>query len=168
MFRFIASASLIVSLTALPVYAADTGAKNDNDRTLSPALRFLSTAESAAALAAESDRSLSPAQFRHAAKRPAALSTLYVSLATLNILDGYTTSRGLSRGAQEANPIMRGAAGNPAAFWTLKAAASIGPMLVAERLWHKNRAAAIVVMVLANSVAAAVAVNNAHVLGQLR
>ena len=162
MFRLVAAA-LIVSFTAGPAYAAGNDSTNDYGGPLS-----LAAADSAAVLAADRDWSLALARVSPGMNRPAALPALYASLAALSIYDGYTTSRGLSRGAQEANPIMRGVVGSPAAFWTMKAATSIGPMLVAERLWRRNRAAAIAVMVLANSLAAVVAANNAHVLGQLR
>ncbi len=94
------------------------------------------------------------------ARRPAALPVLYVSLAGLQVYDAYSTTRGLSQGARELNPLMRGIAGNSAALWTVKAATTASSILVAERLWKRNRTAAILTMLALNGVVASVATHN--------
>jgi Domain of unknown function (DUF5658) len=102
------------------------------------------------------------------AKRPAALSTLYLSLAAAEIFDAYTTEKGLSMGALEGNGAMAGFASHRAALWTMKVVGAVVPMIIAERMWKTNRAGAIVTMVLTTSVMAIVAANNARVLARIR
>ena len=92
--------------------------------------------------------------------RPAALPALYAGLMATEAFDAYSTRRGLADGARETNPLMQGGA----AFWTMKAVGTVVPIVIAERMWKKNKAGAIVTMVLANGVMAAVAANNARVL----
>jgi len=100
--------------------------------------------------------------------RPVALPGLYAMLIALQAYDGYSTLHGLALGAREANDTMHGVVESPTAMWGVKAAAAVTPMLIAEHLWrHHNRAGAIATMVVANSVAVAVAANNARVLHQL-
>lgn len=97
--------------------------------------------------------------------RGAALPALYVSLAALQVADGYTTMHGMAHGAAEANPLMQGAGGNKAALWVVKGAATFSSIYVAERLWKSgHRGQAIAMMVVSNGVMAAVAVHNTSVL----
>jgi Domain of unknown function (DUF5658) len=101
--------------------------------------------------------------------RPMALPALYGTLAGLQIFDGYSTVTGLRRGATEANPIVGGLAGNPAAFWSLKAASTGVSIYFAERLWKRGRRGqAIAVMLASNAVMSAVAARNASVLKATR
>ncbi len=58
--------------------------------------------------------------------RPGALVPLYASFATLQALDVHSTSRALDQGAVEANPMMKGLAGNPTALLAVKAAGTAG------------------------------------------
>jgi hypothetical protein len=103
------------------------------------------------------------------ATHPAALPVLYGAFVGLQAFDGYSTMRGLSRGATESNGAVRGVTSNPAAFWSLKAVAATGPILLAEQMWRSNhRVGAVVLMIAANGIATAVAVNNARVLRTLR
>ena len=83
-------------------------------------------------------------------KRPGSLVPLYVSFATLQVLDTHSTSRALAQGAVEANPLMKGVAGNSGALLAVKAAGATGVIFAAEKMWRKNKAAAIVFMVAAN------------------
>ncbi len=93
------------------------------------------------------------------------LPSLYVSLAGLNAFDAYTTTVGVSTGATEANPVMRGVAGNPAAMWAVKGGVTAASIYMAERLWKKNRKVeAITVMAITNGMMAVVAARNAAVL----
>jgi Domain of unknown function (DUF5658) len=115
------------------------------------------------------DWSLPPIHFGPSPRtRPSALPALYVSLAAFHLFDAYSTRQGLARRAREANPLMQGAFGNPAALWALKIGTAALPMVLAERMWRTNRVGAIVTMVLVNGAAAAVAANNARVLRQQR
>jgi hypothetical protein len=98
--------------------------------------------------------------------RPAGLVALYASFAALQAFDAISTTKGIDRGAAEANPIMSGVAGNPAAFWTIKAATSVGVVLAVERLWKRSKPGAIAVMVIANGLSAALAAHNIGILNQ--
>jgi Domain of unknown function (DUF5658) len=102
------------------------------------------------------------------AHRPAVLPMLYVSLAGLQAYDAYSTTMGLSLGARELNPLMRGVAGNTTALWTVKTASTAASIWAAERLWRRNRTAAVLAMVAVNSVMATVAARNAATLQRLR
>lgn len=94
------------------------------------------------------------------ARRPGALVGLYGSLAALNVLDVYSTRRALNSGAREVNPVMASASGNFGAMLAIKAATTTSSIYLAERLWKKNRAAAIVTMVAVNGATAAIAARN--------
>jgi len=99
------------------------------------------------------------------ATRPSALPAMYVSLAGLQAYDGYSTLRGVRTGATEANPLVGGLAGQPAAFWTVKALSTVTTIYFAEQLWRQHkRGQAIVTMVAANAVMGAVAAHNNAVL----
>lgn len=185
MIRTAALVILSLSLSSLPAYAADgnrdtaTAAPDGPARTnisdvaqrntdnVTWGTRAPGTADGGynSALFSDVDWSLPSIKFGPA-KRPAALPALYVSLAALQAFDVYSTRRGLGHGASEANPLTKGVAGSPAMFWTVKAAATAGTILMAERLWKTNKAGAIAVMVLSNGVMAAVAAHNARVLRQ--
>lgn len=159
MFRTAAVAVLSFSLSALPAFAADRDAEGR-------ATASSADVASSAGLAGETDWSLAPVHFDVEQTRPTALPVLFASLAALQAFDGYSTTKGIARGAREMNPLARAAAGRPAVFWALKAGTTVLPMMAAERMWKKNRVGAIVMMALANGVAVAVAANNAKVLGR--
>jgi hypothetical protein len=147
MFRFTAAALILLSLGAIPARAAD----NDNaSMTGSPrvviTLPVVETAE----------------------KRPAILPVLYASLAGLQAYDVYSTRAGVARGAAELNPIVSPVSGDTTGMIVMKAVSTATTIVMAERLWHRNKAAAILTMVAANSVMAIVAANNARVLHQAR
>lgn len=95
-----------------------------------------------------------------AEKRPATLAPLYVAFGTLQVLDVHSTGRALDREAYEVNPIMKGIAGNQAALFAVKAAGTAGVVLVSEKMWKKNRAAAVVFMVATNAAMAMVVQKN--------
>jgi hypothetical protein len=160
MFRKAAIAVVFVGLFSVPALAGETAE--------GPLVESVSAAVEEAATVPELDLGTAwplPAVRSGSAKRPAALLALYMTHAGLQAYDGYSTTLALSRGAREANPLLKGATGSPLALWGVKAAATAVPMLLAERLWRKNnRAAAIAVMVVSNGVMATVAARNAHVL----
>jgi hypothetical protein len=118
-----------------------------------------------APLGADVDWSLSPVRI-DAGSRGAALPVLYSSLGVLNAFDAFSTTKALSSGtAAEGNPLLGNVAGNSAAMWALKGAATAGTIVAAERLWRTgHRGQAIALMFVSNGVMAAVAAQNASVL----
>ena len=93
--------------------------------------------------------------------RPAALAPLYVSVATLQALDYASTTRALSSGAGvEANPMMRSIVGNRAAFMAVKVAATAGVILAGEKMWKKNRVAAVILVAALNGALAPIVAHN--------
>ena len=98
---------------------------------------------------------LAPAEVR----RPGALVPLYVSFGALQVLDAKSTLDAVARGGAEANPVMKGFASKPFALAAVKAAGTTGVVFAAEKMWKKNKPAAIVFMLVANT-AMAVVVNN--------
>jgi hypothetical protein len=83
--------------------------------------------------------------------RPKMLVPLYVSFASLQVLDAHTTARALDRGAVEANPIMRGFTGSTAGMLAIKTAGTAGVVWASERMWRRNKTAAVIFLVAANS-----------------
>src|SRR5689334_25132844 len=77
-----------------------------------------------------------------AAHRPSVLVPLYISFATLQGLDIHSTLRAPEFGGREANPIVGGMLGSPAAFIAAKVGMTAGIYLVSERLWKRHKAAA--------------------------
>ena len=102
-------------------------------------------------------------------RRPSALSALYVSSALLQVYDGYSTMQALRLGGVEANPMMKSAASNPMALFSVKAAVAAASIVSSERMWKSHhRTAAIVTMVVTNGFMAWVAVHNSHVVSGLQ
>jgi hypothetical protein len=158
MFRIAAAAILSFGLSGITVFAAD----GDAERSIGTG--SADTAAAGDVMAGGVDWSMKPVQVGGGMKRPAALAGLYVSLAGLQVYDAMSTARGLKQGAHEANPLMQGAVNNSAMFWSIKAATTALPMMMAEKMWKRNKVGAVVMMAVANSVAATVAANNARVL----
>ena len=94
------------------------------------------------------------------ARRPRALVPLYVSFASLQGLDAHSTARALDRGAQETNPLMRSLAEHPVGLLAVKAGATTVVIYAGEKMWKRNRVAAVVFMVAANSAMAWVVQHN--------
>jgi hypothetical protein len=90
--------------------------------------------------------------------RPALLMPMYLANAALHGLDAYSTSEALKAGHREANPLLRNA--NLPTMIGAKAVATVTGVVVAEKLWRRNRAAAVAVMVGVNVGLAAVVANN--------
>lgn len=147
MFRLTTASILILGLTASAAHAAD----GDADTTVgAPKVTITLPA------------------VRVPEKRPAILSALHVSLAGLQAYDVYSTRQGLAQGAREVNPLIAPGAQDTAGMIALKAVSTATTIVMAERLWRKNKTAAILTMVAANGVMAVVAANNARVLRQTR
>lgn len=83
--------------------------------------------------------------------RPPALVPLYVSFVSLQALDAHATTRALDRGAVEANPLMRGIVGSPVGMLAVKTGGTAGLIWASERMWKRNKTAAIVFLLAANS-----------------
>ncbi len=98
----------------------------------------------------------------------AGLVSLSVAAAALQGLDAYTTLVALNRGAQEANPMMRGAAGNPAALIAVKSSMTAATIYAAHRLWPRNKTAAVAVLAISNGLLATVVAHNVSVLRQMK
>jgi hypothetical protein len=101
-------------------------------------------------------------------RRPAALPALYAATVVTQVLDVHSTMKAMSYGAQEANPVMKGVAGNGGAMLAVKAGATAGVIVLAEKMWRRNRTAAIAMMVAVNAVTGAVAAHNYSVAKSLR
>jgi hypothetical protein len=158
--------------TAAPVAAqqqkaaADLPAKAGSHSTLSesasaPQPLFVASAPDSIPVASAPDSIPMASAFRRKQDRPAPLIPLYASFATLQALDYASTTRALANGAgREANPVMRGIVNNRAAFIAVKAAAATGVILAGEKMWKKNRVAAVIFVAAANGAIAAVVARN--------
>ena len=95
------------------------------------------------------------------AKRPGVLPVLYATLGAVNAWDTYSTSAALKAGSGRRQPRRRPGCGQHG--WDARPQAGRrqeASILFAERLWRKNRVAAIVMMAAINGATAAVAVRN--------
>jgi hypothetical protein len=102
--------------------------------------------------------------FEAVAKRPSPLVPMYVSFVALEGLDYASTRKALASGAgREANPVMGPIVGNRAAFLAVKAGTAVGTMWIAERMWKKHPARAVVFMAVVNGVMATVVTHNMRV-----
>jgi hypothetical protein len=146
----IAAALLITCISAAGVSAQEAPA---------PTLREAVAASALPLLGGEQ----SPAVARSTPGRPGTLVPLYVSFGVLQVLDSHSTTRALERGAVEANPVMKGVAGNQTAMLAVKGAGTAGVVYVTEKMWKKNRAAAVIFMVATNSAMAWVVQRNYQV-----
>ena len=136
----------VMAMLGLALSASGFAAENDEGA-------FAAPAETVAPLQAWTPPSASTT-------RPAALPVLYASLGVLQAFDIYSTSRALNAGAREANPISAQLAPNTGAMIGIKAAATAGTIFFAERLWRKNKVAAVVLMASINGATAAVSMHN--------
>jgi hypothetical protein len=150
-----AALMLVLGFAAAPVAAAEPA----------PAPVANSVADT---LAADTDWSLPAAKLgsvSNVESRGALLPGLYVSLAALNAYDAYSTHKGLAAGAVEQNAAMQAVVGHSSSLIAVKAAVTVGTVVVAERLWkshHKGQA--IAMMVISNGIMSAVALHNNSVL----
>ena len=98
-------------------------------------------------------------------QRPPALVPLYVSLIALQVTDGITTYQATTHhGARELNPAMRLFAGNKMSLFLIKASSTAGTMFAVEKLWKKNRVAAVLTMIGVNAAYSLVVANNLRAL----
>ena len=84
--------------------------------------------------------------------RPSSLTPLYVTFAALQAADLVTTIKALQNPTlREANPLVRPFAGNVPAMVILKGTSTAVTVFAVERLWRRNRAAAVATMVGINA-----------------
>jgi hypothetical protein len=98
--------------------------------------------------------------------RPSALVPLYASFVALQGFDMLSTSKAVSAGAQEANPLMKPVAGKSMASIAVKAAATAGSIYFTERAWKQNKKGAVILMTALNVATAAVVAHNTLVAKQ--
>lgn len=91
-------------------------------------------------------------------ERPRALMPLYAMQLALNGLDVHSTMRALEAGHREGNPLFK--AGSAKKMIGAKVASSALSIYLAEKLWKKNRIAAVVMMASVNAGMMAVVANN--------
>ena len=168
--RFLVAAAMGFTMTVSPVFAADEPATTEGAAVQRAATTpRLDTAAAVAAATADWPRLESARPAFNPYRRPTALPALYAGQIVLQGYDAYSTLAALNAGAREANPVMKGLVKNPAVFVALKGGVATMSILAAERLWKQDRrVAAIMSMVISNSVMAMVAANNASVLHRLR
>ena len=88
------------------------------------------------------------------------LVPLYVSFASLQMLDAHSTIRAVRAGGVEQNPLMRGLADKPAALFALKAGVAASTIGLAERLRRHSRLGSIALMAGLDSAYAIVVAHN--------
>jgi hypothetical protein len=101
-------------------------------------------------------------------RRPSLLPALYATNIALQALDAHSTVTALNRGAREANPLMTGVVDNRGALLAVKVGAAASTIYFAEKLWRRNRVAAIALMAAVNGVSAIVVAHNYRVAARLR
>ena len=98
-------------------------------------------------------------------RRPPALVPLYFSLVGLQITDSVMTVDAVrNHSARELNPAMRRFADSHVSMLLIKASATAGTMVAVEKLWKKNRVAALLTMVGVNALYVGVVANNVRAL----
>ncbi len=93
-------------------------------------------------------------------ERPALLVPLYLAYGGLQVLDAHSTLNAVDAGARETNPLVRQALGNTAGMLALKSGAAVGVVLLTEKLWQRNRTAAVLTMIAINSAYITIAAHN--------
>lgn len=97
--------------------------------------------------------------------RPASLAPLYGTFALLQAMDAITTVKALNQpGVRETNPIVRPFARNVPAMVVLKSASTVVTVAAVEKLWRRNRTAAVATMVGINIAYGVVVSHNAATL----
>lgn len=105
-------------------------------------------------------KEFSPREASPASEGRGVLVPLYVSFASLQMLDAHSTLRAVRAGGVEQNPMLRGLADKPAAMVALKAGVAASTIALAEKVRGRSRIGAIVLMSALNSLYASVVVHN--------
>jgi len=101
-----------------------------------------------------------------ASERPSALVPLYVSFASLQVLDVTSTLRARERGAREANPVVAPLVNSRPALIGMKAGATVAVVYLTERLRKRHRIAAVLLMVGLNAGYVGVVARNYSISGR--
>lgn len=96
--------------------------------------------------------------------RPSLLIPMYVSLVALQGADAALTVQGINLGLRERNPLMRGGVG----MTVTKVLGTATVVVVTEKMWRRNRLAAIATIVAANVVSGVVVWHNARLVADQR
>ena len=120
---------------------------------------------SAQALASSADAASAEVQAEQGVERdrPRVLMPLYAMQITLNGLDVHSTMRALDAGHREGNPLLGD--GSAKTMIGAKVASSALSVYLAEKLWKKNRVAAVVMVAGVNAGLMAVVANNYRLAG---
>jgi hypothetical protein len=175
----LAVAALATTLGAAPVHAQDFMALNAAATpVLFPvapvapapvALAPAATDQTAPLTAAQGPTFVRASMEQPREGRPMLLPAMYAAQIALQALDAHSTSTAISKGAHEANPLMKGVVGNQGAMLAVKAGVAAGSIFLAEKMWRRgSRAGAIATMLIVNGVTAAVVANNYKVASTLR
>lgn len=154
----------VLVLTVVLVLSANDSQANPPEKfvaALTSTSRFLQTLVRVPPLFVPNVDRPSP-QVAWSIERPSSFPALSLTYQTLSGLDWYTTTRALTRG-RESNPLLEPIARHPVALLAAKSAGAAATIYLAERLWKRNRLAAIGVMVAANAATAIVISHNAAV-----
>ena len=89
-----------------------------------------------------------------------AVLAMYLATIATQMLDVHSTLHAVERGAVDANPVVRGLVGNPAAFVSVKAAVGVGVAYATHRIARRNRTAGIVASIAINSACLMIAAHN--------
>lgn len=105
---------------------------------------------------------ISPRARRVLGARPPPLVPLYATFATLQIADAITTIKALKHpGVRETNPFVKPFANNVPAMVLLKSASTAVTVVAVEKLWRKNRVAAVATMIGINAAYGVIVSRNA-------
>ena len=94
------------------------------------------------------------------------LPALYAGFGALQTLDAHSTLRALDAGGVEQNPLMRWTTSHPVAFVSMKAVATAGTILVAERIRRKHPKRAMAFIGAINTAYALIVMHNYRVAAQ--
>jgi hypothetical protein len=168
--RHLVSIAAIVISASLPAAAqAPAPAPHSAPPLEARPVFHLSPAAVDASAAGQPARLPLPWQDAETSERPRLLLPSYIVFAALQGIDAFTTVRAMDSGvAREANPLMRPFAGNAGAMFAIKGAATAATVLAVEKLWTRDRRAAIVTMIALNAAYALVATHNVRIAGQMR
>lgn len=108
----------------------------------------------------------SAAQIVWSVDRPTSFPALSLTYQALSGLDWFTTVRALNNGHREGNPTLAPLTTHPTALLLTKSASTAATLYLAERLWKRDRPAAIALMVAVNIIQGVVVVHNTSVGGR--
>jgi hypothetical protein len=83
-------------------------------------------------------------------ERPSLLVPLYVTFGALQAMDAHSTMQALRGGARERNPIVEPFGRNAGALFAMKAATTVGTIVLAEKLRRRHPVKAMVMMTAVN------------------